>query len=169
MKHKQIYFNKKGFAFEPSSAKVKINNREQTYVIIRKGNELLCIYDKDYEVFTLPRIEDVHNLQLKPSLNFKTISYIKEKKRYVKEAQIFNVYDLESGKIEGNILQCCTVGDILVHKIGFDETVFKGFKNLVSSCMICSQMKCDLQYLGEKKIYYVHVHFLANFSRRTNS
>lgn len=130
MKYKQVYFDKKGFAFEPSSSKVKINNREQTYVIIRKGDELLCIYDEQAGVYTLPKFEDVQNLKAKPSSSFKTISYIKEKNRYFKETQIFNVYDLESGKIDGLILQWCAVNDIMVRKIGFDETVFKGFKNL---------------------------------------
>ena len=130
MKHNQLYFDKNGFSFEPSSTKVKINNREQTYVIIRKGDELLCIYDEQAGVYTLPKFEDVQNLKAKPSSSFKTISYIKEKNRYFKETQIFNVYDLESGKIEGLILHWCAVNDILVRKIGFDETVFKGFKNL---------------------------------------
>ena len=130
MKHERIYVDKNGNSFEPSSAKVKINEREQTYVIIRKNSDLLCIYDQESGVFTLPKEEDVQNLKLTPDAEFKTISYLKEKNRYFKENQFFNVYELESGKIEGNILQWCAINDILVHKINFDETVFKGFKNL---------------------------------------
>ena len=130
MKHKQVFINKKGDAFEPSSAKVKINEREQTYVIIRKNNELLCIYDNESAVFTLPKVEDVQNLELAPDSSFKTISYINEKNRYYKEIQTFNVYELISGKIKGSILQWCAIDDILIHNITFDETVYKGFKNL---------------------------------------
>ena len=130
MKHKQIYIDKKGFSFEPSSAKVKINSRKQTYVIIRKNTDLLCVYDNESEVYTLPKVEDVQNLQITPNASFKTISYIKEHNRYYKEEQTFNVYELISGKIEGSILQWCPVNDILIHKTTFDETVFKGFKNL---------------------------------------
>lgn len=130
MKHKQIYTDKKGFSFEPSSDKVKINIREQTYVIIRKNEELLCIYDSGAEVYTLPKLENVQNLNTTPSSSFKTLSYIKEKNRYYKEKQTYNVYELISGTIHGNILQWCKINDILVRKIAFDETVFAGFKKL---------------------------------------
>lgn len=130
MKHRQVYIDKKGFSFEPSSEKVKINERKQSYVIIRKDNNLLCIYDKDNEIFTLPKIEDVQKLELKPSSNFETMSYIKEKNRYYKEIQHFDVFELESGKIHGNILEWCPIEEILVHSINFDETLFNGFKKL---------------------------------------
>lgn len=130
MKHERVYVDKNGGSFEPSSAKVKINDREQTYVIIRKNKDLLCIYDNGSNVYTLPKIEDIHNLSLNPSSAFSTIAYIKEKNRYYKETQTFKVYELESGKIEGNILLWCRINDILVRKTAFDETVFKGFKNL---------------------------------------
>lgn len=130
MKHRQVYINKKGNVFELSSAKVKISERRQSYVIIRKNDELLCIYDNDADVFTLPKIEDVQNLVLEPSSTFKTISYIKEKNRYYKEKQTFNVYELTDGKARGNILQWCKINDILVRNIVFDETVFTGFKKL---------------------------------------
>ncbi len=130
MNHKQIYTDKKGFSFEPSSAKVKINERKQTYVIIRKNDELLCLYDNDAEIYTLPKIEDVQNLVSAPNSSFNTISYIKEKNRYFKEIQTFNVYELSSGTIKGNILQWCKINDILIRNIAFDETVFTGFKKL---------------------------------------
>lgn len=130
MKHKQIYIDKKGFSFEPSSAKVKINEREQVYVIIRKNDELLCIYDKESEVFTLPKIGDVQNFKLQPNSSFSAIAYVKEKNRYYKEKQVYNVYELTSGKIHGNILQWCKINDILLHSLVFDETIFTGFKKL---------------------------------------
>ncbi len=130
MKHKQIFIDKKGLVYEPSSSKVKINNRNRTYVIIRKNDELLCIYDKDYQVYTLPEANDIANLNLKPSSNFKILSYIKEKNRYYKESQTFNIYELVSGKTEGSLLRWCKINDILLHRIAFDETMFKGFKNL---------------------------------------
>ena len=130
MKFKQVYIDKKGGVFEPSSNRVKISERNQTYVILRKNNELLCIFDDENDVFTLPKIEDVQNMSLKPDSVFKTIAYIKEKNRYYKEFQTFNVYELSEGKIDDIILQWCSVNDILLHGIGFDETLFNGFKNL---------------------------------------
>lgn len=130
MKHRQLFINKKGLVFEPSSNKVKITERDRTYVIIRKKDELLCVYDKENEVYTLPEIADITNLNLKPDSSFKTLSYVKEKKRYYKDHQTFNVYELISGKIEGTILNWCKINDILLHGIAFDETLFKGFKNL---------------------------------------
>ena len=130
MRNKQIYTDKSGFSFEPSSAKVKIITREQTYVVIRKNEELLCIYDGEAKVYTLPKLEDVQNLKITPSSSFKTIAYIKEKNRYYKEKQTFNVYELTDGKTHGNILQWCKINDILVRNIVFDETVFTGFKKL---------------------------------------
>ena len=50
MKHKQIYIDKNGNSFEPSSAKVKIVERHQTYVMILKGDAILCIYDREAEI-----------------------------------------------------------------------------------------------------------------------
>lgn len=128
MKHKQIYIDKNGNSFEPSSAKVKIVERHQTYVIILKGDAILCIYDREAEIYTLPKLEDVQNLEINPNSSFKTIAYIKEKNRYYKEIQTFNVYELIHGNIHGNILQWCKTEDILISKIDFDETVFTGFK-----------------------------------------
>ena len=128
MKHKQIYIDKNGNSFEPSSAKVKIVERHQTYVMILKGDEILCIYDREAEIYTLPKLEDVQNLEINPNSSFKTIAYIKEKNRYYKEIQTFNVYELINGNIHGNILQWCKTEDILIRKIDFDETVFTGFK-----------------------------------------
>lgn len=128
MKHKQIYIDKNGNSFEPSSAKVKIVERHQTYVIILKGDAILCIYDREAEIYTLPKLEDVQNLEINPNSSFKTIAYIKEKNRYYKEIQTFNVYELINGNIHGNILQWCKTEDILIRKIDFDETVFTGFK-----------------------------------------
>lgn len=130
MNCKQVYVDKKGTPFEPSSAKVKINEREQTYVIIRKDTEILCVYDNESGVFTLPKAGDVENLNLNPSSTFSTISYIKEKNRYYKEKQTFNVYELKSGKALGDILLWCSVEDMLVRKKPLDETIFNGFKNL---------------------------------------
>ena len=130
MKYKQIYIDTKGNVFEPSSGRVKVSERKQTYVILRKNNELLCIYDEDNNVFTLPKLEDVQNLNLKPTSVFNTIAYIKEKNRYYKEFQTFNVYELSEGKIDDIILQWCSVNGILLHELSFDETLFNGFKNL---------------------------------------
>ena len=130
MRHKQIYTDKKGYSFEPSSSKVKINERKQTYIIIRKKDELLCLYDNEAEVYTLPKVDDVQNLETAPSSCFKTIAYIKEKNRYFKEIQTFDVYELTDGKTHGNILQWCEINDILIRNIAFDETVFTGFKKL---------------------------------------
>lgn len=130
MKYKQLYLDKNGNAHEPSSSKVKIAEREQTYVIMRKDDNLLCIYDEESNVFTLPKFEDIQNLRLAPSSSFRTISYIKEKNRYYKEFQTFNVYELAEGKIEDVILQWCALNDILLHLVSFDETLFNGFKNL---------------------------------------
>lgn len=130
MKAKQLFINKKGNVFVPSSSKVKIHDRNQTYVIIRKGDELLCVYDGASELYTLPKFEDVENLASTADSSFKVLCYIKEKNRYYKEAQTFNVYNLTDGKISGDILEWCKINDILVHGLDFDETVYKGFKNL---------------------------------------
>jgi len=104
-------------------------SRNATYVIIRKGDDVVCKSDENDEIISFPTEYEVDVAQ-KPTFSFTSIAYLIENGAAVKETQTYDIYDVESAKIDNLPLQWYSISDILVHKIDFDATQRVGIKNL---------------------------------------
>lgn len=102
--------------------------REKGYIIIRKGNSILC--HKSADMLALPAEKNVE-LKANPTAEFSVFSYITENGRPIKEMQTYRVYVVENVDLAQTALQWCTVDDILLEKVAFDATQIVGIKNLL--------------------------------------
>ena len=103
--------------------------REHTYILLGNGVEIVCIYDKTEELYTLPTDSD---LQVSGNLvgQFETLAYFMENKYPIKEQQTFLVYAVKKQNLPDSSFQWCKLEDILVNRISFDATKLTGVKNL---------------------------------------
>jgi hypothetical protein len=102
--------------------------REKGYVIIRKGDLILCHRDDD--IVSLPLQSDVE-LNAAPTAEFSVISYLAENGCAVTEMQNYRVYVVENASLEGKDWQWCALNDILLNKVAFNATQLIGIKNLM--------------------------------------
>lgn len=102
--------------------------RERGYIIIRKGDFILCHRDDD--VLSLPLQSDVQ-LNAAPTTEFSVISYVAENGCAVTEMQNYRVYVIENASLEGTDWQWCSLNDILLDKVAFNATQLIGIKNLM--------------------------------------
>lgn len=127
--NRTLYFiDKDGEIHVPARMMTFLKERTKTFVVVKKGKSLLCALDGN--VYTFPKLDEFENLRAQPCLNFSVVCPVYEKKRYYKEKQNFRVYDIETAKIEGKVLNWCLTEDILLGHIPFDATLRKGFNNL---------------------------------------
>ena len=103
--------------------------RSATYVIIRKGDDVVCKCNENDSILSFPYDYEVDIAQ-NPSSTFSSISYIMENGEAVKEMQTYNIYDVEEAKIDNLPLQWYSIKDILVNKVDFNVTQKTGVKNL---------------------------------------
>lgn len=105
-----------------------VSERAQTYVIIRKGRQIVCLLNETSRLYRFPSLDDV-DLNSAPTLEFTVKAHIYELGDFVLEHQTYRVYDVEEAKIEGTPLKWCSVDDILVETALFDATQMSGLKN----------------------------------------
>lgn len=102
--------------------------RERDYVIIRKGDFVLCHLEND--IMSLPQQNDIE-LNAVPTAEFSVLSYLAEDGGAVREMQNYRVYVVENASLEGNVWQWCALNDILLGKVAFNATQLIGIKNLM--------------------------------------
>lgn len=107
-----------------------IEQRECCYIVVKKEDSLLCLYDTIYGLYKFPNTQNV-TINENPSLEFTLHADIAEHGHFIKETQLYRVYDVEDVHIEGENLGWCAINDILISKIPFDATQKYGFKNLL--------------------------------------
>jgi len=103
--------------------------REHTYLLLSDGVELICAYDKESQLYTLPTDKDLHfngNLRLQ----FSTLAYFVENNHPIKEWQNYLVYAVKKSDLPDTDFQWCKIKDILLNNIAFDATKLIGVKNL---------------------------------------
>lgn len=104
--------------------------RQRDYIIIKKGTDILCKYNPDDELFSLPSDKDVE-IVAEPTLAFTVLSYVYENRHPIKETQTYRFYDVKNADLADAPLQWCAFDDIALKKIMFDATQMIGIKNLV--------------------------------------
>lgn len=105
-----------------------VSERAQTYVIIRKGCQIVCLLNETSQLYRFPSLDDV-DLNSEPTLEFTVKAHIYELGDFVLERQTYRVYDVEEAQIEGTPLKWCEVDDVLVGTAPFDATQMDGLKN----------------------------------------
>ena len=103
--------------------------REKGYLIVRKGNKVMCTFDAG-GIWKLPSDKEVE-LNAEPTAEFSLLAYLTENGRPIKEMQTYRVYVVENADLAETIFQWCDIGDILLKKIAFDATQRQGIKNLL--------------------------------------
>ena len=104
--------------------------REKNYIIIKKDDELMCLYDGITGLYSFPSDEDVM-LSLTPSLNFSIIAYITEDGKPYKEQQNYGIYLVDNADFADLPLHWCKINDLLLDNVRLDATQKNGFKNLL--------------------------------------
>ena len=104
--------------------------RENSFVVIQKNNELLCVYDEKLAVYAFPNTNEV-TINAKPTTEFTIISYISENCKLWKELQNYRVFMVDDVDLQEIPLIWCSIEDILLNNITFDATQKIGFKNLL--------------------------------------
>ncbi len=122
------FVNKYGSVFFFDAAKAA--KRENNYIVVVKGNLLLCQYDKVSGLYSFPQASYLP-LSETPTLHYTLHTNVEENEQYFKETQTFSVYDVENAQIDNGLLSWQLTEDILVSNIPFDATLSNGFKNLI--------------------------------------
>ena len=104
--------------------------REQNYLIVRKGNTIMCGQSTADGVWHLPSANEVET-DAEPTAEFSSIAYIWENDAPIKEIQTYTVYLVADADLENTEFSWCLINDILVGKVGFDATQKIGIKNLL--------------------------------------
>ncbi len=104
--------------------------RQRNYIIIKKDSSLLCGYNADDELYSLPSDNDVE-IVAEPTLAFTVLSYVYENKHPIKETQTYRFYDVKDVDLADTPLQWCTIRDIALKKVMFNATQMIGIKNLL--------------------------------------
>ena len=107
-----------------------IQERMIDYIIIKQENNIICLYDKSENMFTLPSNEDVM-LKAEPTSVFVNFAYIHEKDMLFKEKQTYHIYIVKDADFGDASLFWCAINDILLDKINFNSTQKIGLKNLL--------------------------------------
>lgn len=103
--------------------------REHTYLLLSDGVELICVYDKASQLYTLPTDNDLQfngNLRMQ----FSTFAYFMENAHPIKERQNYLVYNVQKSELPDATFQWCKIKDIFLNNIAFDATKLIGIKNL---------------------------------------
>lgn len=103
--------------------------RKRQYIIIKKGNSVICNYDADTDLFSLPSNNEIE-LKAEPTLEFTVLSYLFENRHPIKEAQTYRFYDVKNADMANTPLKWCNLEDIALKKIMFDATQLIGIKHL---------------------------------------
>ena len=111
---------------EPTQAFV----REKSYIIIKQGPKILCLYEASSELFLLPTEHDIE-LNAVSTRSFTVLSYIFENNRPIKETQKYRFYDIKNTDLNNTPLQWCSLEDISLRKIMFDATQLGGIKHMM--------------------------------------
>lgn len=107
-----------------------IIEREKVYIVIKSGKRLVCAYDEISGLYAFPD-EDTVELTEKPTVEFSVFSPMIDDGNFVREKQIYRVYEVKDAAIDNTPLVWCSVDDLLIGKIPLDATQKTGFKNLL--------------------------------------
>lgn len=103
--------------------------RERQYIIIKKGNSIICNHDAKSDLFSLPTNDEIE-INAKPTLNFKVLSFLYENRHPIRETQFYQLYDVEDADMAHTPLQWCSLKDIALKNIMFNATQLIGIKHL---------------------------------------
>ena len=103
--------------------------RERQYIIIKKGNAIICNHHPLSGLFSLPTADEIE-INAQPTLNFKVLSFLYENKHPIKETQIYQLYDVQDADMAHTPLQWCELKDIALKNIMFNATQLIGIKHL---------------------------------------
>lgn len=102
---------------------------EETFVVIKQGNQLLCVYDEDSGIYSFPNI-DFFEINDEPTFNFTIHCDVYYDETFIYETQNYFVYEVEDAGFSSDILKWLPIDDILINKYVLDATQKQGFKNL---------------------------------------
>ncbi len=108
----------------------KTENRTNVYIVIKSGADLVCQYNEVTGLYSFPKDGDVV-LNENPTLEFTVFENINDNNGFVREQQIYKVFEVENADIKDTPLVKCAINDLLVGNVALDATQKKGFKNLV--------------------------------------
>ena len=102
---------------------------EETFVVIKQGSQLLCVYDEDNGIYSFPNI-DFFEIEEEPSYNFTIHCDVYYDETFIYETQNYYVYEVEDAGFSSDVLKWLPIEDILINKYVLDATQKQGFKNL---------------------------------------
>lgn len=103
---------------------------EKNYIIIKKDDELMCLYDRMSGLYSFPSDEYI-SLSIVPALNFSIIVYITKDNKPYKEQQNYDVYLVDKADLNDLPLYWCKINDLLLDNVRLDATQKNGLKNLL--------------------------------------
>ncbi|MBQ8481683.1 MAG: hypothetical protein IJ532_04035 [Alphaproteobacteria bacterium] len=108
----------------------EVQSGELGYVVVKKGDEILCMRDETAQLYTLPLQEDV-SINAEATGEFEIIAYVIRHDEPVKERQNYEVFEVGNVDLKDMPLEWVKLSDILLGEVYFDATQKNGMKNLV--------------------------------------